>query len=218
MAIVKSIKGTTSEVMAAQLAGDIGIETSVTITDNLYTATNLLDIIGDTRKTITLTYTAAAFPITESTQNLVAILAQVNKYTGPLTANTDATAEELNYIAKKTTGKVTATLEDTTPITKATVDALKDVSSSDNITFVPTQDTVTGKAALEALVALNKKLSNPSWSNVDNFVGTASEVAAIKAALKVVDAANVAITSGQISAADANALVVASDGNVTATI
>lgn len=126
----------------------------------------------------------------------------------------------MNYIAKKTTGKVTAELVNTTSISKETVDALKDVNSSDNITFTPTaaQSTLTGKAALEALVALNKKLSNPSWSNVDNFVGTASEVAAIKAALKVVDDANVTITSGQISAADANALVVASNGDVTATI
>ena len=124
----------------------------------------------------------------------------------------------MNYIAKKTTGKVTAELVDTTPISKATVDALKDVNSSDNITFAPTQDTVSGKAALEALVALNKKLPNTVWTNVDDFEGTASEVAAIKAALKVVDDANVTITSGQISAADANALVVASNGDVTATI
>lgn len=218
MAIVKSIKGTTSEVMAAQLAGDIGIETSVTITDNLYTAANLLAIIGDTRKTITLTYTAAAFPITESTENLVAILAQVNKYTGPLSTNDTSTAEELNYIAKKTTGTVTAELVNTTPITKATVDALKDVNSSDIIKFEPAPGTVSGKAALEALVALGKKLPNTDWTGVTDFEGTASEVAAIKAALKVVDDANVTITSGQISAADANALVVASNGDVTATI
>lgn len=219
MAIVKSIKGTTSEVMAAQGAGDIGIETSVTITDNLYTAANLLAIIGDTRKTITLTYTAAAFPITESTENLVAILAQVNKYTGPLSTNDTSTAEELNYIAKKTTGTVTAELVNTTPITKATVDALKDVNSSDIIKFEPTPGTVSGKAALEALVALGKKLPNTDWTGVTDFEGTASEVAAIKAALKVVEDANVTIApSGQISAADANALVVASNGIVTATI
>lgn len=215
---LKSIKVTTSQIADAITDGDIGIETSVTITDNLYTAADLLSIIAETNKTITLVYTAAGTPIVDTTENLLKILAQVNKYTGPLTANTDATAEELNYIAKKTTGKVTATLEDATPISKATVDALKDLSSSDSITFVPTQDTVTGKAALEALVALSKKLPNTDWTAVTDFEGTASEVAAIKAALKVVDDANVTITSGQISAADANALVVASNGDVTATI
>lgn len=215
---LKSIKITTSQIADAILDGDIGIETSVTITDNLYTAADLLSIIAETNKTITLVYTAAGTPISDTTENLLKILAQVNKYTGPLEATDPSTAEELNYIAKKTTGKVTAELVDTAPITKATVDALKDVNSSDNITFVPTQDTVSGKAALEALVALSKKLPNTDWTAVDDFEGTASEVAAIKAALKVVDDANVTITSGQISAADANALVVASNGDVTATI
>ncbi|WP_323585809.1 beta strand repeat-containing protein [Aliarcobacter butzleri] len=215
---LKSIKVTTSQIADAITDGDIGIETSVTITDNLYTAADLLSIIAETNKTITLVYTAAGTPIADTTENLLKILAQVNKYTGPLTANGTSTAEELNYIAKKATGKVTAELVDTTPITKATVDALKDVSSSDNITFAPTPGTVSGKAALEALVALGKKLPNTDWTGVTDFEGTASEVAAIKAALKVVEDANVTITSGQISAADANALVVASNGDVTATI
>jgi hypothetical protein len=217
---LKSISLATSEIAGAITDGDIGIETSVTITDNLYTADDLIDIIAETNKTITLKYTAAGTPISTSPEDLVTILAQVNKYTGPLTVTgIITTAEQLNYIAKKTTGKVTATLDVDTTISKATVDALKDVNSSDDITFVPTQDTVTGKAALEALVALNKKLPNTVWTtNVDDFEGTASEVAAIKAALKVVEDANVTITSGQISAADANALVVASEGIVTATI
>lgn len=215
---LKSIKVTTSQIADAITDGDIGIETSVTITDNLYTAADLLSIIAETNKTITLVYTAAGTPISAAPEDLVAILAQVNKYTGPLTVTPDATAEQLNYIAKKTTGKVTATLEDTTPISKDTVAALKDVNSSDNIAFAPTPGTVSGKAALEALVALGKKLPNTDWTGVTDFEGTASEVAAIKAALKVVDDANVTITSGQISAADANALVVASNGDVTATI
>lgn len=215
---LKSIKITTSQIDAAIAAGDIGLETSVTITDNLYDSTELLKIIAETNKTITLTYTAAFTPLSDTTENLLKILAQVNKYTGPLTANGTSTAEELNYIAKKATGKVTAELVNTTPITKATVDALKDVNSSDNITFAPAPGTVSGKAALEALVALGKKLPNTDWTGVTDFEGTASEVAAIKAALKVFDAADVTITSGQISAADANALVVASNGDVIATI
>lgn len=215
MAIVKSIKGTTSEVMAAQGAGDIGIETSVTITDNLYTATDLLGIIGDTRKTITLTYTAAAFPITESTENLLKILAQVNKYTGPLNVSDTPTLYQLNNIAKKTTGIVTATLADT-PISKATVEALKDVSSFDDITFASSQLIVDGKSELEAFVALNKKFPDTVWT-VTDLKGTASEVAAIKAALKVDDAANVTI-EGPISAADANAIAKGTTGALKATI
>ena len=51
---LKSIKGTTSQIEAALLANEIGIETSVTITDNLYTATILGSIIAKTNKTITL--------------------------------------------------------------------------------------------------------------------------------------------------------------------
>ena len=215
---LKSITGTTSEIQAALTANKIGTDTSVTITDDSYDSADLLLIIAETNKTITLQKTAAWTPLLDSTENLLKILAQVNKYTGPLTANTDATAEELNYIAKKTTGKVTATLDPATTIKKATVDALKDVNSSDDIAFAPTQDTVEGKSDLEALVALSKKLPNTDWTAVDDLKGAASEVAAIKAAIKVVDDAKVTITSGQISAADANALLKASGGIVTATI
>ena len=45
---LKSITGTTSEIQAALTANKIGIETSVTITDNLYTAADLLSIIAET--------------------------------------------------------------------------------------------------------------------------------------------------------------------------
>lgn len=145
---LKSIKVTTSQIADAITANKIGAETSVTITDNLYDSALLKSITEKTNKTITLVYTAAGTPISDTPENLVKILAQVNKYTGPLTATPDATAEQLNYIAKKTTGKVTATLEDATPISKATVDALKDVSFSDNIKFVadPASGLVEGKA------------------------------------------------------------------------
>lgn len=218
---LKSIIGTTSQVEAARVAGDIGIETSVTITDNLYDATWLLSIIALTNKTITLQKTAAGDPadMTTTAANLVTILAQVNKYTGPLEVDSagTATAEQLDYIAKKTTGVVTAELAAGTAISKATVDALKNVSSKDVITFAPTA-TLEGKAELEALVALDKKLSDAVWTSVTLLEGTASEIAAIKAAVKVVPDADVTITVGQISAADANALVVAATGDVTAEI
>jgi hypothetical protein len=222
---LKSIKVTTSQIADAITANKIGAETSVTITDNLYNSTALLALIAVTDKTITLVYTAAGTPIEAAPEDLEAILKQVNKYTGPLTVTgTTTTAEQLNYIAKKTTGKVTATLDPDTSIKKATVDALKDVSSSDNIAFAPEQTLVEGKAALEALVALNKKLS-VDWSKVTHFEGTASEVAAIKAAIKVVPTAAVDI-DGPISAADAAAIAKLSgalkatikDGSVAATL
>ena len=49
---LKSIKVTTSQIADAITANKIGAETSVTITDNLYTATDLLSIIAETNKTI----------------------------------------------------------------------------------------------------------------------------------------------------------------------
>jgi hypothetical protein len=54
---LKSITGTTSEIIAA--LGDIGTDTSVTITDDSYNSANLLAIIAKTDKTITLQKTEA---------------------------------------------------------------------------------------------------------------------------------------------------------------
>ncbi len=216
---LKSITGTTSEIQAALTANKIGIETSVTITDDSYNSTVLLDIIKETNKTITLQKTAAWTPISAAPEDLVKILAQVNKYTGPLTVNgTATTAEQLNYIAKKTTGKVTAELVSTTSISKETVDALKDVSSFDDITFEPAAGTaLDGKDELNALLAIKKLIPNADFKNIATIDADAKDVALVKNVLKVVDTATVTI-EGPISAADANALVVASKGNVTATI
>lgn len=208
MAIITStsFKGTTLEALAASPA-DIKASTKVTITDNTYTAANLITILGKTNNhPVILEKTAAGIPLSANSADLVTIIEGVNKYTGSLTANDPATAEQLNIIAKGTTGKVTATLDPTTLINAATVTALKDVNSTDNITFVTAESDIVGKSNLEAFVALNKKLSDANWTTITDFKGTASELSAIKSALGIKKTADVEITSGQISAADANAL------------
>ncbi|MDN5070348.1 hypothetical protein O8C76_04820 [Aliarcobacter butzleri] len=220
MAIITStsFKGTITEALAA-VGSDIVASTKVTITNNTYTAAQLLNIIAATNNhPVVLEKTAAGIPLSAGSADLVTIIEGVNKYTGSLTANDPATAEQLNIIAKGTTGKVTATLDPATIINAATVTALKDVNSTDNITFVTAETEIVGKSNLEAFVALNKKLSSADWTNIADFKGTASEVAAIKSALSIIKTANVEITSGQISAADANALSKATGGDLTATL
>ena len=221
MAIITStsFKGTTTEALAAT-AAEIKASTKVTITDNTYTAANLIAILAKTNNhPVVLEKTAAGIPLSATPTQLVEIIEGVNKYTGDLTAiTTDPTAEQLNIIAKGTTGKVTATLDPTTLINAATVADLKDVSSSDNITFVTAETEIVGKSDLEAFVALNKKLSDPNWATIVKFEGAAPELSAIKSALGIKKTVNVEITSGQISAADANALSKATAGKLTATL
>ncbi len=220
MAIITStsFKGTTTEALAATPA-QIKASTKVTITDNTYTAADLIAILAKTNNhPVVLEKTAAGIPLSATPTQLVEIIEGVNKYTGDLTAiTTDPTAEQLNIIAKGTTGKVTATLDPTTLINAATVTALKDVNSTDNITFVTAETEIVGKSNLEAFVALNKKLSDADWTTITGFKGTASELSAIKSALGIKKTAAVTIT-GQISAADANAIAKATDGVLTATL
>lgn len=221
MAIITStsFKGTITEALAAVISSDIVASTKVTITDNTYTATDLLTILGATNNLpVILEKTAAGIPLSANSADLVTIIEGVNKYTGSLTANDAATAEQLNIIAKGTTGKVTATLDPATTIDAATVAALKDVKATDAITFVTAETEIVGKSNLEAFVALNKKLSDADWTTIVDFKGTASELSAIKSALSIKKTANVEITSGQISAADANALSKATLGDLTATL
>lgn len=220
MAIITStsFKGTITEALAA-VGTDIVASTKVTITDNTYTAAQLLTIIAATNNhPVVLQKTAAGIPLSADSADLVTIIEGVNKYTGSLTANDPATAEQLNIIAKGTTGKVTATLDPTTTIDAATVVALKDVNSTDDIIFVTAETEIVGKSNLEAFVALNKKLSDADWATIVDFKGTASELSAIKSALGIKKTADVEITSGQISAADANALSKATQGDLTATL
>ena len=185
MAIITStsFKGTTNEALNASPA-EIKASTKVTITDNTYTAANLIAILAKTNNhPVVLEKTAAGIPLSATPTQLVEIIEGVNKYTGDLTAiTTDPTAEQLNIIAKGTTGKVTATLDPTTLINAATVADLKDVSSSDNITFVTAETEIVGKSDLEAFVALNKKLSDPNWATIVKFEGAAPELSAIKSA------------------------------------
>ncbi|MFY4759514.1 beta strand repeat-containing protein [Aliarcobacter butzleri] len=219
MAIITStsFKGTTTEALAAS-AAEIKTSTKVTITDNTYTAANLIAILAKTNNhPVVLEKTAAGMPLSAPYADIVTIIEGVNKYTGSLTATGDVPAEQLNIIAKGTTGKVTATLDPATTIDAATVTALKDVNSTDNITFVTAETEIVGKSNLEAFVALNKKLSDADWTTITDFKGTASELSAIKSALGIKKTADVEITSGQISAADANALSKAG-GDLTATL
>lgn len=192
-------KGTALEAFTA-VGTDIVASTKVTITDNTYTVAQLVAIIGATNNhPVVLEKTAAGMPLSAPYADIVTIIEGVNKYTGSLTATGDVPAEQLNIIAKGTTGKVTATLDPATLINTATVTALKDVSSSDNITFVTAETEIVGKSNLEAFVALNKKLSNPDWTLIADFKGTASELSAIKSALGIKKTADVEITSANLS-------------------
>lgn len=209
--------GTAKQAVAA-IGTDIDVGTKVTITDNGYDAADLLAIVQATNNhPVVLEKTNSGVPLEDGAANLVEIIQGINKYTGAITVTgSTISADNLNILAKGTTGKVTAELSDT-PITESLVSKLKDVSSKDAIDFAPTTTPVIGKSDLEALVTLSKKLPNTDWSGIAKFEGTASEVDAIKAALKVIDA-EVEITSGQISAADANALSKATGTGLTATI
>ena len=149
-----TFSGTTQQVLLA-LGSDIDSSTKITITDNNYTLANLLDIITvSTVYPVVLQKTAAAVAIegVAATQ-LIPMLAGVSSYTGALKA-TDAniSAAQLNTIAAGTTGKVTATLVNTTTIDAAAVLALKDVKATDAITFVPTDNNLSGNADINALI------------------------------------------------------------------
>lgn len=216
---LKSITGTTGEIIAA--LADIGTDTSVTITDDSYNSVNLLAIIAKTDKTITLQKTAAWTTLSADSADLVKILKQVNKYTGPITVTatvTDPSADELGFIAKKTTGKVTAELVDTTLINKDTVNYLKDLKATDDIAFKPLATSLSGKDELNALLAIKKLIPNADFSAILTIDADAKDVALVENAVKLV-APNVAVNiTGDISAADANAIAKATNGVVTATI
>ncbi|MFW3340466.1 beta strand repeat-containing protein [Aliarcobacter butzleri] len=133
--------------------------------------------------------------------------------TGP-----NPTAAELNTIAAATTGKVTATLDPTTDIEAATVTALKDVKATDSIIFVTSDTDLVGKDDLNALLAIKKLIPNANFKNIVTIDADAKDVALVKSVLKDV-AANVAVTiTGDISAADANAIAKGTTGALTATI
>ena len=155
MATLETFKGTTAQVYAAlnSTTALIGENTVVTITDEKYTledsGTGLLAIIAKVGQNKVILEKAAVPAIEGSAADLIKMLAGVSSYTGALKATDTApgvSAADLNTIAKGTTGKVTATLDVATQLTKATVDALADVKATDDINFVPTA--ITADAAI----------------------------------------------------------------------
>ncbi len=216
-----TFKGTTAQVLAAITATHIDTATKVTITDNLYTIANLNYIIGATNNLpVILEKTAASIPFNDAAAGILTAIAGVNKYTGEITLTGTPSAAHLNDIAKGTTGKVTATLDPTTTIDAVTVAALKDVKTTDNITFKPTGPglAVSGNSELTALINLKKLLPNANFTSITTIKGTESDVALIKSAQKLAADNAVVTITGQISAADANAIAKATDGALTATI
>lgn len=225
-----TFKGTTQQVLAeiASVTSVIDSNTKITITDNLYTAANLLYIVGtSTNYPVTLVKTAAAVALVDTDTNLKIILNGVNKYTGPVTATNlagSSSADDINEIASLTTGKVTATLAPATPIDQDTVADLRDVKATDNITFAPTVGiTLSGNAEINALISLNKILKTDFSGLAASIInGGGNDVAVIKQALTILkDSAGVAVNIAAvnpISAADANALAKATIGDVTATL
>ena len=200
-------KGTMDQVNKALADGGIiGKFTEVTITDNRYDAADLLALIttdGGLLQPIILERTSAYSELSEDEDNLIIILNGVKKYTGPVDVDGDAAAAKLNTIAGLTTGKVTATLDAATVVSSATVKALSNVNSKDDIEFEPT-DPLANDDAISALVSLNKILKSADFSGITAMAGTSTNIKDIKSAQALVDKdATVAIT-GEISAKDAN--------------
>lgn len=185
MATLETFKGTTVQVNAALSATPaplIGDNTVVTITDGAYTLTDLKAIISAVGQNKVILEKAASTPIEGTATELKDMLAGVSSYTGDLTVDSasEVSAADLNTIAKGTTGKVTATLNVATPLTKATVDALADVKATDVITFVPTAvpTAITADAAI--LVAINKIISKADFTAVATITAAAADVALVK--------------------------------------
>lgn len=234
-----TFKGTIDKVLleiAKGATSKIDADTKVTITDNAYTSADLLSVVtafGGLNNKVTLEQTAASSPshFIDTSANLITVLEGVKKYTGALTVYDSTSvgteyqinAADLNKIASLTTGKVTATLDPATTIDNDTVNDLKDVKSTDNITFVPTDTDLVGIGDINALISLNKIISKANFAAINRIDGAANDVSAVKQALAILKdnaaiAVNILPASSPISAADANAIAKATKGVVTATI
>ncbi|MCT7587524.1 beta strand repeat-containing protein [Aliarcobacter butzleri] len=200
-------KGTMAQVnKALDDGGIIGKYTEVTITDNRYDTTDLLALIatdGGLLQPIILERTSAYSELSDTEDNLITVLSGVKKYTGPVDVDGDAAAAKLNTIAGLTTGKVTATLGASTAVSSATVKALSNVNSKDDIEFEPT-DPLANDDAISALVSLNKILKSADFSGITDIAGTSTNIEDIKSAQALVDKDAVVAITGEISAKDAN--------------
>lgn len=223
-----TFRGTTNEVLLeiATSSGKINQNTKITITDNNYTSANLLTIIANTTNGGTLTQKivlekpAAQSAMVDTAAHLITIVGGVNKYTGALTANdTSITATQLNTIAGGTTGKVTATLVNTVTIDSATVIALENVEATDNITFAPTDNTLSDNSDVRALISLSKLLPKADFSAINSIIS--SDVSLVKQALVILKnnaAVAVNLSAIELTAKDANDIAKATKGGLTATI
>jgi len=142
-----------------------------------------------------------------------------------ITGNTEAvtitggaiSAANLNTIANATSGAVTATI--TSGAVTTTLNAITNVDTDDVITFTTTD--TTGVDASD-LVALSTKVDNLTVSSITGITeayNTASLTTVITNAIALLDGnETISITGGAISASDANTILNATSGVVTATV
>ncbi|MFW2604533.1 beta strand repeat-containing protein [Aliarcobacter butzleri] len=221
--------GVVTATVEADTAANLVAKLSDTDTDDILTlavngttatAADLVTLAGATGGKIKLDATEVTGDVTALTNLYVTNKASFTALGNENVTITGAnpTAAELNTIAAATTGKVTATLAPATDIDAATVALLKDVKATDAITFVTADTDLDGKDELNALLAIKKLIPNADFSAIVTIDADAKDVALVKSVLKDV-ADNVAVTiTGDISAADANAIAKATTGALTATI
>ncbi len=204
-----TIKGTTAFVKAST----INLGDKVIITDNLYEISDINDFFSDSGLKIKLEKTSAATVFEGTAGDLIAVLESVESYTGPVRATPATTADEINTLAGLTTGVVTGIIT-SAAVDSALVASLTNVKTTDKISFASTA------VAADAtdIVALKAKLPLANFSSIPTIEGTSDDVAALKSAANIIKTANVTITTGEISAANANALAKISGGIVTAEV
>ena len=203
MAIITTFTGTRDKFF--EEVSKIGAETQkVTITNAVYTITDLLDIkAAATNATIVLQ--AAANPQLEGdVDGLTAALADI-KYSGAITLSEALINTNLADVLALTTGKVTA---DVTSLTAAElVTALADEKTVNALTVTVKDDAAATTAA--DLKILDAKTSvTVDASAVTKITGTAAELKTVLAAKTItLDTTAVAVTvDGKVSAADLETL------------
>jgi hypothetical protein len=142
-----------------------------------------------------------------------------------MTGNTEAvtitggaiSAANVNTIANATSGVVTATI--TSGAVTATLGAITNVDANDVITFTTTDTTGVDASDLVALSAKVDNLTVSSITGITEAYNTASLTTVITNAIALLDGnETIAITGGAISASDANTILNATSGVVTATV
>lgn len=201
--------------------GTSGDELNLVVNGQTALATDLNSLIAKTAGKIKLEATNVTGNLAEVQALYITNKAHfTNLGNENVTIHTDTpNATQLSTIAAATTGKVTATLLPATTIDAATVTALKDVKTSDNITFVAAAGSLTDKADMNALLAIKKIIPNADFSNIKNITAAGeNDVALVKNVLKLIDPTSAVTFTGTISAKDANDIAKTIDGALNATI